>query len=288
MQKIDHLDKKQHGTANFPVEYYYVDSTHPRYQMAFHWHNEWELLRVTKGELLLTLNDQQRKIKTGEIVLIPAEILHSGEAVDCVYECLVFDLYGLFNKIESVKPILRPFYHMDVSPDMFFTNSDIPIARVLDIFRDDTSSPCHALEAVSAIADLFAWIIKEKRYHEALRKNGWSTRIKPVLEYIEAHYDEELSLDILSNVAGMNSRYFCKVFYSLTHTTPMNYVNFYRIEQAAFLLESTDMHITEIAANCGFWESSYFTKVFKKFKGITPHCYRRSQRTYQTKKIAQK
>lgn len=285
LKKITYLDKKQHGTADFPVEYYYVDSAHPRYQMAFHWHNEWELLQVIKGELLLTLNDEQCKINTGEIVLIPGETLHGGEADDCIYECLVFDLYGLFKNFKAVKPALSPFYHMDVSPDLFFTNSDLPLVHVLDVFRDDKSSPCLALEAIAAIAELFAWIIKEKRYHETLRKNGWSTRIKPVLEYIEAHYDEELSLDILSNVACMNSHYFCKVFYSLTNTTPMNYVNFYRMEQAAFLLESTDMNITEIAANCGFWESSYFTKVFKKFKGITPHNYRRSQRTHQTKKL---
>lgn len=287
MKKFAFLDKKQHGTAGFPVEYYYVDSTHPRYQMAFHWHNEWELLRVIKGELLLTLNEEQRKIKAGEIVLIPGETLHGGETIDCIYECLVFDLYGLFNKTESVKPHLRPFYRMDVSPDLFFTNEDLPPARVLNIFGDNKSSPCLELEAVCAIAEMFAWIIKEERFHEALRKKGWSNRIKPVLEYIEIHYNEALSLDTLSSVAGMNARYFCKVFYSLTHTTPMSYVNFYRIEQAAFLLESTDMPVTEIATNCGFWESSYFTKVFKKFKGTTPHCYRRSQRTYQTKKFAQ-
>ena len=109
MRKFTYLDKKQHGTAEFPVEYYYVDSTHPRYQMAFHWHNEWELLRVIKGELLLTLNDEQYRIKAGEIVLIAGETLHGGEADDCIYECLVFDLYGLFNKIEAVRtaPVCR-------------------------------------------------------------------------------------------------------------------------------------------------------------------------------------
>ena len=284
MKKFTYLDKKQHGTPEFPVEYYYVDSTHPRYQMTFHWHNEWELLRVREGELVLTLDDEQHRVKAGEIVLIPGETLHGGEAIGCVYECLVFDLYGLFKKIEAVKPVLRPFYRMDVSPELFFKNSDGYPARVLDIFGEGKQSPCLALETISAIAALFAWIIKEKRYRSASRKSGWSARIKPVLEYIETHYSEELSLDSLSTVAGMNARYFCKVFYSLTNTTPMNYVNFFRIEQAAFLLDSTDMHITEIAMNCGFWESSYFTKVFKKFKGTTPHLYRRSQRADRIKK----
>jgi AraC-like DNA-binding protein len=278
LQKIDYLDKKQHGTAEFPIAYYYVNSTHPRYQMAFHWHNEWELLRVIEGELLLSLDEEQHRLKKGDIVLIPGETLHGGEPIDCEYECLVFNLYGLFGKTEAVKPHLRPFYRMDLVPDRFFSNNDKEAAAVLDVFKSGKDSPCLSLELMSAIANLFSRLIKDKRYQSASDKSRWSSRIKPVLEYIEAHYGEELSLDILAGVAGMNARYLCKVFYSLTHTTPMNYVNLYRIEQATFLLDSTDLPITQIATECGFWESSYFTKVFKKYKGTTPKRHRAAAR----------
>lgn len=283
MQKFDYVDKKQHGTPDFPVEYYHVDRNHLHYHMAFHWHNEWELIRVKKGELLITLNDEQFHMREGDIVLIPGETLHGGEPFGCVYECLVFDLYGLFKKTDVVKPQLRPFYRMDLIPDCFFTNEDRAPAYVLDVLSQ-ADSPCLTLEAISAISGLFAWLIREERYQSTTNKNRWSTRIKSVLEYIEVHYGEELSLDILANVAGMNARYFCKVFYSLTHTTPMNYVNFYRIEQASFLLDTTDLSITEIAADCGFWESSYFTKVFKKYKETTPQRYRRALRTERARR----
>ncbi len=277
MQKFNFLDKKQHGTTEFPVEYYYVDSRHPRYHMATHWHGEWELLRVLEGSFLLTLDNEQYSLKAGDILLIASETLHGGEPTDCVYECLVFDLYGLFKKNDAVKPQLRPFYHGDLLPDRLFTNADTAPARVLDLFTKGNVSPCIELETFSAISALFAWLIREKRYVAAAGGSQWSSRIKPVLEYIEAHYGENLSLDILAEVAGMNARYFCRVFYSLTHSSPMNYVNFYRIEQAAYLLDSTDLTVTEIAAECGFWESSYFTKVFKKYKRVTPRQYRSIQ-----------
>ncbi len=282
MQRFDFLDKKRHGTAKFPVEYYYVDSNHPRYIMAFHWHNEWELLRIVKGELLLTLDDEQYRIKEGDIVLIPGETLHSGEPSDCIYECLVFDIYDLFGKTESVKSHLRPFYRMDLIPERFFTNNDSAPKHVLDIFSKMNTSACLELETLSALAGLFAWLINEKKYRQISDKSRWSSSIKPVLEYIEEHYSEELSLDILADVAGMNARYLCKIFQSLTHMTPINYVNFYRIEQAAVLLDYTDLPITDISQKCGFWESSYFTKVFKKFKNITPKLYRRLLRAEHT------
>ena len=283
LQKIDYLDKKRHGSTEFPVEYYYVNSKHPRYRMAFHWHNEWELLRVIEGELLLTLDEEQRLVKKGDIVLISGETLHGGEPVDCVYECLVFDLYGLFGKNEAVKTHLRPFFCMDFVADRFFTEKDKALADVLDIFSNANESSCLSLDTLSAIAHLFSWLIKSGYYQKASDEGRWSSRIKPVLEFIEAHYNEELSLDMLANVIGMNARYFCKIFHSITHTTPMSYVNSYRIEKAAFLLETTDLTITQIATECGFWESGYFTKVFKKYKGTTPQSHRLALRAHRLK-----
>jgi hypothetical protein len=57
LQKIDYLDKKQHGSAEFPVEYYYVNRNHPRYRMAFHWHNEWELLLIREGTFQIHVDE---------------------------------------------------------------------------------------------------------------------------------------------------------------------------------------------------------------------------------------
>ena len=274
MQKFDYFDKKRHGTPDFPVEYYYVDSFHPRYHMAIHWHNEWELIRIIKGRFLITLDDKQWELNEGEIVLISSETLHGGEAFDCIYECLVFDLYGLFGKIDILKNQLKPFYNMEIMPEQFFTNKDTIVANVLDIFSRHRESSSTALETLSAISGLFAWIIKEKRFRSVQDKRWRSGEIKPVLEYIEAHFGEEISLDSLANIAGMNARYFCKVFYLATKTTPMNYVNMYRIERAAFMLDSTDLPVTQIASDCGFCDSSYFTKVFKKYKGLAPLHFR--------------
>ena len=278
MQKSHYFDKKRHGTPDFPVEYYYVDSSHPRYHMAFHWHNEWELLRVKKGSLLLSLDDRQHLIKAGDIVLIPSEILHGGEPFDCIYECLVFNLFGLFGKTDALKPLLRPFYNAEVVPQQFFTNQDKAVADVIDVFSKNDDSTVFAFETLSAVSSLFAWLIKEKRYQKTQKNSGCSFKIKPVLEYIENHCSEEICLNTLANIAGMNARYFCKVFYAATKTTPMNYVNQYRIDHAAFLLESTTEPITQIGADCGFCDSSYFTKVFKKFKGVTPKQFRQSVR----------
>ena len=278
MQKFQYLDKKQHGTPAFPVEYYFVNASHPRYTMAFHWHKEWELLRVLEGEFLLSLDDVSYSLHPGEAVLIAPETLHGGEPQQCVYECLVFDFYGIFKKMEALKPHFTPFYRNEWIPEPLLPAGDAEVTTLMNLFQQDEPC-CRELKAIAGLIRLFTSVIEGKKYQilppDSPQSKPWSVRIKTVLEYIEGHFGENISLDTLAQVAGMNARYFCRVFDSLTHHTPMNYVNLYRVEQAAFLLETTDKTITQIAAECGFWESSYFTKVFKKFKKDTPKSYRK-------------
>ena len=284
MHAFTRLDRKQHGSLEFPVEYYYVDNKHPRYQMPFHWHNEWEILRVLAGTLKISLDDEQYFLGAGDTLLIRGGMLHGGEPENCIYECLVFDLYGIFRTLEMVKPYLRPFYHQTYLPKSFYpAGEDREIARILEallaVFSD--GSACPELETVAGLGRLFAWIRKQGAYEVVSQTEGATSptdRLKPVLEYIEGHYAAAITLDDLAAVAGMNPKYFCRVFRSLTHHSPVDYLNFYRIEQAANLLDSTDLSVTEVGNRCGFFESSYFTKVFKKYKGETPVVYRRNLR----------
>ena len=284
MHAFTHLDRKQHGTLEFPVEYYYVDSKHPRYQMPFHWHNEWEILRVLDGTLQISLDDEQYSMRKGDTLLIRGGMLHGGDPDCCIYECLVFDLYGIFRTLEMVKPYLRPFYRQTSLPRCFYpagynVQVESILAELLGTFSSEGG--CPELETVAGLSRFFAWIRNNGQYEtlsaqeETVRTTD---RIKPVLEYIENHYSTALTLEDLAGVAGMNPKYFCRVFRSLTHHSPVDYLNYYRIEQAANLLDSTALSVTEVGNRCGFWESSYFTKVFKKYKGVTPASYRRNLR----------
>lgn len=286
MHAFTHLDQTQHGTLEFPAEYYYVDDQHPRYQMPFHWHKEWEILRVKSGTLQILLDNTQFTAKAGDVLLIRGGVLHGGTPTNCVYECFVFDLYGLFRSFELAKKHLRPFYRQNLLPQEFFVFSpECPVCRIVDqlmhVFsagQDAQPCDCYELETVACICKLFSRIITSGCYTkpsaDTYEGNYRIDRIKTVLEYIEAHYNASLSLEDLAGVVGMNPQYFCRIFASLTHQTPMDYVNFYRIEHAAYLLDNTDYPIITVSSECGFSESSYFTKVFKKYKGMTPREYR--------------
>lgn len=277
MHLFTNLDQTQHGTRDFPAQYYFVDANHPHYQMPFHWHREWELLQVLEGSFQIQLDNEPYVAEKGDALLIRGGCLHGGVPHGCVYECLTFDLHGLFRNMDMVKPYLRPFYRQTKIPKSFFPAGS-PVAAIVAQLMSAFGSDCPELETVASISHLFATIIKDGLYWENPNNDYVSSqridRIKSVLEYIEANYASALSLDELAKVAGMNPKYFCRVFNSVTHQSPMDYVNFYRIEQAAHLLDNSALSVTAVGLECGFWESSYFSKVFRKYKGITPKKYR--------------
>ena len=319
MHYLTYHESRVHGTVEFPAQYYYTTPEHPRYHMTFHWHKEWEIIRILKGEFLLRVDDEEYVGHAGDFFLIRDGMLHGGTPKDCIYECFVFDLHGLFRDVSAVKKYLRPIYRNAVLPQVYYPDHYKPLYSVVDELLNAFSQvignqmPQTALSAALKMTDpqqaslsellpessgkitqenpselfalgnlsrLFAFILQNQFYTlqadtptDSSRK---VTQVKPVLEYIESHFAEEISLDDLSSAVGMSSKYFCRFFHSITHQTPMDYVNSYRIEQAALLLASTDIPITQVGLECGFHDSSYFTKVFRRYKKVTPRQYRGS------------
>jgi AraC-like DNA-binding protein len=94
--------------------------------------------------------------------------------------------------------------------------------------------------------------------------------IKNVLAYISENYYNNIKLEHLARIAGMNEKYFCRYFRGMTERTPIDYLNYYRIECACEMLSTRDISIKEVALSCGFNDESYFIKTFHKYKGITP------------------
>ena len=100
--------------------------------------------------------------------------------------------------------------------------------------------------------------------------------VKNVLRRIRSSYSQPLTLEDLAAEAALEPKYFCRVFLQITGRTPINYLNYYRVECAAELLCTTQGSITDIALECGFGDVSYFSRMFRRYKGQTPGQYRRA------------
>lgn len=278
-------EKVSHDSLNFPVEYHYVNKNHPLYNMSLHQHKEWELVRITDGVTQIQINEQMYTAQQGDILVIPDGSLHAFFPTECVYECLTFDLYALFHNMNYINKFLLPFYQKQYSPQILFTNyqEDIyPIvSEIMSAFYSSNSGLCE-LTSIINIGRLFTTILQKNNYTECsdsrIEIPILFDQLKPVLEYIEKHYSEKLSISDLAAFFPMNNRYFYDTFKAIMHQTPMEYVNYYRIEQAKLMLSTTDKSILEIGLECGFCDSSHFLKTFKKYNHMTPKEYRKLMR----------
>ncbi|MBR0144522.1 MAG: helix-turn-helix transcriptional regulator [Clostridia bacterium] len=100
--------------------------------------------------------------------------------------------------------------------------------------------------------------------------------IGAVRNYLLEHYAGKVSLEDAAAVAEVTPTYLSKVFKAETGVSFVAYLNGIRIEQAKFLLLSSDASLKEIAEATGFGDQSYFTKIFRLSTGVSPGKYRKS------------
>lgn len=98
--------------------------------------------------------------------------------------------------------------------------------------------------------------------------------VKKMIKYMETHYSESVALEDLCSEIYMSKEYGCRVFKEMAGTSPIVYLNQYRIQRSKELLSGTQLSITEIALRCGFNSTSYFNKLFFRYSGCTPKNYR--------------
>lgn len=278
MKYIEYKEQRSHGTRTFPFAYYYETSSHPRYNMIYHWHTEFEIIHVISGKFSLSCDGEGILLGEDECVFIPSGSLHGGVPANCIYECLVFDLQPLLKASPACAKILNNVYEHQItitkhySKDSFFTGY---CKKIMTLMREKTDY--YEFFVQGLLLSLFGEIFSNNCFSATTDTSNRSIKklrmFKKTLGYIEEHYSEDLSLENLADICNMNSNYFCRAFKELIGKTPMEYLNYYRIESACELIATTSMTLIDIAMNCGFNDYSYFIKVFKKYKGTTPHKY---------------
>ncbi len=278
MQEKSFEEHRRRGTNVFPLEYYYVDKKHPRYNMPHHWHSETELIYVQKGRFLLSLNGKEYPLEEGDLCYISEGALHGGIPQDCVYECLVFNTDTLLNNTSLVRDYLKDVENSHTLIQPVFTRAQPAIlkcvGRMLAAAR--SANPGWELLALAGLYDFYGTVIQQN-YREEAHPDATAfqrvRQIKMALEFIEQNYQRPITLEQLAHVSGLSAKYFCRYFRNILQRTPIDYLNYYRVERACFLLEENKLSVTDVAYACGYNDSSYFVRCFKKYKGITPNQY---------------
>lgn len=279
MRYSEYNENIQRGRPDFPIQLYRVDKSHPQYIMPLHWHNELEIIKVFSGTLDLFINNAKYSLLAGDIAFVNCKFLHRAEPFKCKYECIVCDLSMMIKKSNDIysayiNPIMLS--NFVINPIMHYDNSKLykNINLLFAILENESQ-----YYELSIMGDLF--IIFEQLYSSnkisriitSKRNLGQTGTITELIKWIEHNYKEHITLDLLSKESGFTPNYLCRIFREYTGKTPIEYVNYIRIEKICYEIKWGQKNITEAAMDNGYNDLSYFCKVFKKQKGISAKKY---------------
>lgn len=107
----------------------------------------------------------------------------------------------------------------------------------------------------------------------SVSKNSWTSNL---LDFVFAHFAEEMSLEDLAHAAGQSKYNFCRSFRRQYGVPPIKWLWIFRTRLASELLKSVSgWTLTDIACTCGFVSSAHFSRKFKGYMGCSPSRFRK-------------
>lgn len=289
--KTDETGKEllTYGTPDFPIAFFDDDLTVVK--VPWHWHDELELLVILSGEVSVFIAGCELDLKAGEGYFANSGILHSSELHSKTgrQHCMVFDPRVIATPDDIiwntyVLPILShdnlPF--IKLTPDISWQKEVLSLSEKawLSGAYEKTDYALSVRSSLSQIASLMVHNIGTEAEHPFTSKTQRDElRIKKTLYYIETHFKEQITIDDIAASAEISVSTLLRLYHDILHTTPIQYVLKYRLEQIVDgLTTEPDSSIAEVAYSCGFNDISYFNRCFLKAYEETPSEFRKRRR----------
>ena len=232
-----------------------------------------KIIFIQKGDGQFYFGNQFLPVQENDLLLVNPD--KQKFSVDVQYPPLDFIILGIENLLftNDTGEAISPFTRLSLS-------SDICLNLMHMLIHEVTKRSEYYEEACRHYLNLILIEIQRNTqinydYPSKEKNNRDCTFVK---EYLDDHFTENITLDLLSKESKMNKYYLVHSFTKHFGCSPISYLNEKRIEESKNLLETTNHSIASIASMIGFSSQSYFSQSFKKNTFMTPNEYRRAAR----------
>ncbi len=144
--------------------------------------------------------------------------------------------------------------------------------QILHIYDARGNEFEHAVEMTGRLYTMLAFFMHNSTNRSI--QNTSASYVQKGIEYISANYSYPITVEDISSYVGLSRSHLFRSFQNIMEVSPKEYLTDFRIKQACYLLEHSNLSITAIANSVGFDNSLYFSKTFHKKKGVSPKEYR--------------
>lgn len=231
---------------------------------------DYQLIYIASGKAHFRFNETERIIQKGNMVLFrPNETqmyyLYADEKPETYWVHFTGSDVGL----------LLEHYQMPKNENIFFTGTS-PDYQLLfrQIIQELQLKRVNFEDLLSmTLRQIFLiinrYILEENNYGKAILDE-----IKQATNYFNENYNKTIIIDDYAKEHAMTANWFTQSFKKVTNFTPMQYIISLRISNAMNLIENTDYNITQVAEAVGYDNSMYFSRLFKKYTGMSPTEYK--------------
>ncbi len=277
-----------HGTFDFPLAVY--ETVLKRNILGFvswHWHREFQFCLVTAGTVAFRVQGQQLVLTEGQGLFINSNVLHMAQpetpdAAYCCIDILPSLLCGFPGSVLDVS-LITPLSVDSALPMFCFSGSSPETQAILVRLKEirqlsQYPTPSYPLMITGLLMEVMGQMIAIQDASPQVPSEDMS-RLRSVLQFIDQHYMECLTLAQCAGLAGLSSSEFCRQFKRVMHCTLTTYIRQVRLQKsAAELLLHPEKSISQIAYETGFSTTSYFISQFRAAAGMTPGAYRQEKR----------
>ena len=245
----------------------------------------WTIVYIRKGIGMYILDSDLRALNEGDIIIMPPKVAYSfcaselGDEYNISVDAVVlrFDDAWLTTLLSVFKSLNRVILRIRELEDPYVVVGPkwMKMSTALDRLSSGSPSKEPAL-----MIELLEMLSDEKDLVRILKATPCdqltlSQKLEKIDRYIESNVYGKVSLDSVSAYLGMNRTYFCIFFKKHYGKGFADYLNDMRVRKATKLLTDRDMHISDIARECGFKTAPYFTRAFRRSLGMSPAEYRK-------------
>lgn len=239
-----------------------------------HWHERIELLLMEEGTMYLTVEGKNWQAKPGDVVLIPPGAVHTAHTgvQPVLYHVVIFDVNTFLTGVRGNRRLIQPIISgKAIFPNVIHEPQAVQAIRSLvDMYRAGEN---YSSLFLTSYIYLFFGLLYQNLVPEAAAPPVSDNNFLEILNYIDTHFTEPLSVAEISERFGYAESHFCRRFKATLGLTPTNYIRTLRMEEAKRLLEEGKQSISEVANACGFVDSGYFTRCFRQVYGYAPSRY---------------
>ena len=230
-----------------------------------HYHNSYEIYYLTNGTCWYFIDKKTYRLSKGDIALIPKGVIHKTN----------YDTQSHSRILINCSENFIPKSVLDLIPNMpYYT---VPLSyrdKIYEIFstvQKEFHTPNEFSKDIikAKIYELLLFIANKNTTQST--KKIEDSMVEKAVKYIRNHFSENITLTDVAKHCFVSNEHLSRTFKKETGFCFNEYLNIYRLKKADLLLHNEPTtKITEIARRCGFNDSNYFSKVYKKEFNISP------------------